>query len=133
MGQYAAALGVTRWISGISESSAIKYGTLTDNEKEIYRAVFYNRTATITMINEAKEIKESTSVVKAYGVPQVPMLLFISNGSGGTGFDEKTWRTIPKEYISKSDSAIYIELDCPHYVHDYMYEEISSEIKNFFN
>ena len=118
LGQYAAALGVTRWISGISESGAIKYGTLTDNEKEIYRAVFYNRTATITMINEAKEIKESASVVKAYG---------------GTSFDEKTWRTIPKEYISKSDSAIYIELDCPHYVHDYMYEEISSEIKNFFN
>ena len=57
LGQYAAALGVTRWISGISESDAIKYGTLTDNEKEIYRAVFYNRTATITMINEAKEIK----------------------------------------------------------------------------
>ena len=133
LGQYAAALGVTRWISGISESGAIKYGTLTDNEKEIYRAVFYNRTATITMINEAKEIKESASVVKAYGVPQVPMLLFISNGSGGTGFDEKTWRTIPKEYISKSDSAIYIELDCPHYVHDYMYEEISSEIKNFLD
>ena len=77
LGQYAAALGVTRWISGISESGAIKYGTLTDNEKEIYRAVFYNRTATITMINEAKEIKESASVVKAYGVPQVPMLLFI--------------------------------------------------------
>lgn len=64
LGQYAAALGVTRWISGISESGAIKYGTLTDNEKEIYRAVFYNRTATITMINEAKEIKESASVVK---------------------------------------------------------------------
>ena len=34
LGQYAAALGVTRWIPGISESDAIKYGTLTDNEKE---------------------------------------------------------------------------------------------------
>ena len=131
LGQYAAALGVTRWISGISESDAIKYGTLTDNEKEIYRAVFYNRTATVPMINEAKEIKKSAGVVKAYGVPQVPMLLFISDGSGGTGFDEKIWRSIAEEYISKSDNAICIELDCPHYVHDYMYEEISSEIKNF--
>ena len=133
LGQYAAALGVTRWIPGISESDAIKYGTLTDNEKEIYRAVFYNRTATVTMINETKKIKENANIVKTYGVPQVPMLLFISNGSGGTGFDEKTWRSIPKEYISKSDNAIYIELDCPHYVHDYMYKEISSEIKNFLN
>lgn len=133
LGHYAAALGITRWLPGISESDAIKYGALTDTEKEIYRAVFYNRTATVTMINETKEIKESASVVKANGVPQVPMLLFISDGSGGTGFDEKTWRSIPEEYISKSDNAVYIELDCPHYVHDYMYEEISTEIKNFLN
>lgn len=133
LGQYAAALGITRWLPGISKSDAIKYGALTDTEKEIYRAVFYNRTATVTMINETKEIKESASVVKANGVPQVPMLLFISDGSGGTGFDEKTWRSIPEAYISKSDNAIYIELDCPHYVHDYMYEEISAEIKNFLN
>ena len=62
LGQYAAALGVTRWIPGISESYAIKYGTLTDNEKDIYRAVFYNRTATVTMINEAKKIKENASI-----------------------------------------------------------------------
>lgn len=85
------------------------------------------------MINETQKIKENANIVKTYGVPHVPMLLFISNGSGGTGFDEKTWRSIPKEYISKSDNAIYIELDCPHYVHDYMHEEISSEIKNFLN
>lgn len=133
LGQYAATLGITRWLPGISESDAIKYGALTGTEKEIYRAVFYNRTATVTMINEAKEIKESASVVKANGIPQVPMLLFISDGSGGTGFDKKTWRNIPKEYISKLDNARYIELDCPHYVHDYMYEEISAEIKNFLN
>lgn len=101
--------------------------------KRNIQGCFYNRTATVTMINEAKEIKESAGVVKAYGVPQVPMLLFISNGSGGTGFDEKTWRSIAEEYISKSDNAVYIELDCPHYVHDYMYEEISSEIKNFLD
>ena len=59
------------------------------------------------------------------------MLLFISDGSGGTGFDEETWRSIPKKYILKSDDANYIELDCPHYVHDYMYEEISNEIRKF--
>ena len=133
LGQYAAQLGVTRWIPGISESDAIKFGTLTDNEKDIYRAVFYNRTATATMINEAKEIKNSASVVKTNGIPQVPMLLFISDGSGGTGFDKESWRSIPKEYISKSDNANYIELDCPHYVHNYMYEEISNKIRNFIS
>lgn len=133
LGHYGAALGVTRWIPDISESDAIKFGTLTDNEKEIYRAVFYNRTATITMINEAKEIKHSADVVEANGVPQVPILLFISDGSGGTGFDEETWRRILEEYISKSDNAKYIELNCPHYVHDYKYVEISDAIKNFIS
>ena len=83
-------------------------------------AVFYNRTATTTMINEVKEIKESASLVEPNGVSQVPMFLFISNGSG-TGIDKEKWRSISKKYISKSDNAKYIELDCPHYVHDYIY------------
>lgn len=133
LGQYGATLGITRWIPSLAESDAIKFGTLSDKEKEIYRAVFYQRTATVTMINEAKIVKENANTVKENGIPQVPMLLFISNGSGGTGFTKEMWRTIPKEYISGYDNASYIELDCPHYVHDYEYEEISEEIRKFIN
>lgn len=130
LGQYGAALGITRWIPGLAESDAIKAGTLSEEEKEIYRAVFYQRTATVTMIDEVKAVKDNAKTVKENGVPQVPMLLFISNGSGGTGFTEETWRKIPKEYIAGCDNASYIELDCPHYVHDYEYEKISEEIRN---
>ena len=130
LGQYGAALGITRWIPGLAESDAIKAGTLSEEEKEIYRAVFYQRTATVTMIDEEKAVKDNAKTVKENGVPQVPMLLFISNGSGGTGFTEETWRRIPKEYIAGCDNASYIELDCPHYVHDYEYEKISEEIRN---
>lgn len=130
-GQYGAALGITRWIPSLAESDAMKFGTLSDKEKEIYRAVFYQRTATVTMINEMKTVKENANVVKENGVPQVPMLLFVSNGSGGTGFTEERWRSIPKEYISASENARFIELDCPHYIHDYKYEEIGKEIRNF--
>lgn len=130
LGQYGAALGITRWIPGLAESDAIKAGTLSEEEKEIYRAVFYQRTATVTMIDEVKAVKDNAKTVKENGVPQVPMLLFISNGSGGTGFTEETWRRIPKEYIAGCDNTSYIELDCPHYVHDYEYEKISEEIRN---
>lgn len=133
LGHYGAALGITRWIPSLAESDAIKFGTLSDKEKEIYRALFYQRTATVTMIKEAKVVKDNANVVKENGIPQVPMLLFISNGSGGTGFTKEMWRTIPKEYISGYDNASYIELDCPHYVHDYEYEEISEEIRKFIN
>lgn len=131
LGQYGAALGITRWMPSLAESDAIKFGTLSDKEKDIYRAVFYQRSATVTMINEVKIVKNNANVVKRNGIPQVPMLLFISNGSGGTGFTEERWRSIPKEYISSYDNAVFIELDCPHYVHDYRYEEIGKEIRNF--
>lgn len=30
-----------------------------------------------------------------------------------------------------TDNANFIELDCPHYAHDYKYEEISNEMKKF--
>ena len=125
------ALGITRLIPAFAESDAIKYGTLTDGEKKMYRATFYSRTATATMINEAKRIKENAKIVAQNGVPQVDMLLFISDGTGGTGFDKETWRRIPEKYISEAKYGKYIELDCPHYVHDHEYEKISEEIKNF--
>ena len=131
IGQYAATLGITRLIPGISESDAIKHGTLTDEEKAIYRAVFYSRTATSTMIEEAKSIKKNADVVNLGGVPPVPMLLFFSDGSGGTGFDMETWRKIPKDYLSMAQNGRFIELDCPHYIHDYEYERISKEMKSF--
>lgn len=131
LGHYAAVLGITRWIPSLAESDAIKYGTLSENEKDIYRAVFYQRTATETMVDEVKAVKDNANIVKEKGIPQVPMLLFISNGSGGTGFTKERWRSIPKEYISGHDNASYIELDCPHYVHDYEYEAISKGIRTF--
>lgn len=129
--KWAANIGVTRFVPGISDSDAIKYGTLTNAEKEIYRAVFYSRTATVTMIKETEYVKENAEKVNSMGVSQLPMLLFISNGSGGTGFDEETWRKIPIEYISQVDGGEYIELDCPHYVHDYEYNAISEGIVAF--
>lgn len=61
------------------------------------------------------------------------MLLFISDGTGGTGFDKETWRRIQEKYISEVESGKYIELDYPHYVHDYEYGRISEEIKSFLS
>lgn len=127
----AAGIGITRFLPGISDSDAIKYGTLSDEEKERYRAVFYSRTATVTMINETECVKENAEKVKRMGAPQLPMLLFISDGSGGTGFDKETWRKIPIEYISQVTNGNYVELDCPHYVHDYEFDAISEDMKAF--
>lgn len=87
---WAAHLGVTRFIPGISDSDATQHGTLSETEKEIYRALFFSRTATVTMLNEMERVKENAEKVDSLGVPQLPMLLFLSDGSGGTGFDKET-------------------------------------------
>ena len=128
--QFAARVGITRLLPGISESDAMKYGTLTDIEKEIYRAIFYEKTATTTMLNEVKWIKENAEIVQNNGVPQVPMLLFVSNGSG-TGWNEDAWREYQNSYVEIVENGRLVSLDCPHYVHDYEYELISEEIKVF--
>ncbi len=130
LSQFAARVGITRVLPGISESDAIKHGTLTDAEKEIYRAVFYEKTATTTMLNEVEWVKENAKIVQNNGVPQVPMLLFVSNGSG-TGWNEEEWCGYQESYIENVVSGKFIKLDCPHYVHDYEYERISEEIKVF--
>ena len=67
LGHYGAVWGITRWIPSLAESDAIKYGTLSEKEKEIYRAVFYQRTATETMIDEAKVVKDNANIVKENG------------------------------------------------------------------
>ena len=55
----------------------------------------------VTMINEAKSAKANARIVAQNGVPQVPMLLFISDGTGGTGFDKETWRRYRKNISQK--------------------------------
>lgn len=129
---WAANFGITRLIPGISESDAIKYGTLSDKEKEIYKAVFYNRTLTSTMTNETKSVKENAQKVNDGGIPQIPMLMYISDGTG-TGFDKETWRKFQTEYIAQVRGGKSVELDCPHYVHDYEYETIGKGIVEFLS
>jgi len=130
LGQFAARLGITRLLPGIAESDAIRYGTLTDKEKELYRALFFNRTATTTMINEVQCIKDSAAIVGSQSAPQLPMIMFVSNGSG-TGWDTDTWVQYQRDFAASVNGAELIELSCAHYVHDYEYISMSAEIKAF--
>ena len=132
LSQFAARVGIIRLLPGVAESEAMKYGTLTEEEKEIYKAVFFSRTATTTMMNEVSSIKENAKVVDDAGVPQVPMLLFVSNGSG-TGWEEESWRNYQKDYIKEVLNGKLVELTCSHYVHDHEYELIAEEMREFIS
>ncbi len=132
LSQFAARVGIIRLLPGVAESEAMKYGTLTEEDKEIYKAVFFSRTATTTMMNEVGSIKESAKVVDDAGVPQVPMLLFVSNGSG-TGWEEEAWRNYEKDYIREASNGRLVELNCSHYVHDHEYVLIAEEMADFIS
>jgi len=130
---FAAKIGLTRFIPSIcNNSAAIQYGSLTDDEKQIYRAIFYRRTATKTMLRELEYIKESAKKIDEMGSPRVPMLFFISNGDN-TGWEKEQWKKYLIDYISRVPESQQVLLDCGHYVHDYEYETIARKSKDFLN
>ncbi|WP_194189542.1 alpha/beta fold hydrolase [Clostridium chrysemydis] len=126
----AAHLGITRFLPGISESDAIKHGILSEEEKEIYKSVFYRRTATKTMINEVYEIKNNASIVKKGISVNIPILMFCSNGAG-TGWNEDEWKKFQSDFINENKKGKLINLDCSHYVQNYEYKNIAKNIKSF--
>lgn len=127
---FAANIGITRWIPDIAQGDATKYGTLTDEEKELYSVIFFRRTATKTMINEIEKIKENAAKVEDGGQPNIPMLMFSSNGEG-TGWDKDEWQAFQENYIKTIINGELINLDASHYIHDIEYEKIATETETF--
>lgn len=124
-------IGITRFFPGIVEDSAsIKHGILTEEEKDLYRIIFYRRTLTKSMVKEIKEIKSNAEKINKNSQPDIPMLFFISNGEG-TGWDKDNWIEIQRSYIKTIDRGKSIELDCGHYVHDIEYEKIAEKSNRF--
>ncbi len=130
LGAFAANIGLTRWLPGASESDAIRFGSLTEEDKALYRAVFYKRTATADMLREVQEIKTSAQKVAGGQTPNLPILLFVSNGAG-TGWSELAWREYQQNYASTCPNGTVIPLDCSHYVHDIEYDNIAKEIRRY--
>lgn len=122
-----AKLGYSRLIPGLANSEAIKNGSLSDEEKELYKKVFFQKTLTNAMINEMKEIKSNAKIVDDGTDVDVPILLFSSNGEG-TGHSKDIWQGYHQHFVSKKENRYRIILDSPHYVHDYEYHYISEEI-----
>lgn len=123
--------GIVRFIPSIAEdSAAIKYGTLTEDEKELYKAIFYRRTMTESMMNETKCVKENAAKLAEIDDTDVPMLFFASNGEG-TGYDKETWRGYIENYIKSKPNGKYVALECSHYVHDIEYQRIYEESLKF--
>ena len=133
LAKFGADIGLTRFIPSIvNSSSAIKDGILTDEEKELYRVIFYRRTATTSMLNETKSIKDNAKKLEGIDTTNVPMLFFVSNGDG-TGYEKEQWRIFIIDYINSKQNGEYKILECSHYVHNIEYRKIYDESIKFIN
>lgn len=123
-------IGIVRLLSNQYINTLYAKSALTEADKEVIKALYSQRCVSTAFINECEKCLDNSKVVSVAGVPNVPMLLFLSDGTG-TGFDKQAWRSIAIDYISQADNGLYIELDCPHYVHNYEYEKIADEIRKY--
>ncbi len=130
--KWAIDLGLVRLSPEMADGVAVISGELTDEEKEMYRALFYRSTYTKAMQGEAAVIQESAKVVTEGGTPSIPIRLYVSNGMG-TGYDQDTWHGFANEYAQGHDNISVKTLDCGHYIHNILYDDLAQDITSFLD
>lgn len=115
----------------LSDDALLNGGELTQDEKDIYRKILYTKALNKNVRSEGETVNKACEEIRSKDMPKTPMLMFVSDGSGGTGLDTQTWRGFTEKFAETVDNETIIELDCGHYVHDFEYERISSEMKEF--
>jgi len=102
--------------------------SLTQNEKEIYRAIVNTKLINKNVRNEGKHILRAIEIINSQPKPDVPLLMFISDGSQTGG---ESWIKALKDYASDLPGAQTIDLDCGHAVYELRQEQISEEMRGF--
>ena len=104
--------------------------TLTQEEKDLYRAIASRNTCNVDIINEGRAITEAVEIIDSKPKPDVPMIMFISDGKETKG---SGWVGNHYDYAEELTNAKVIELGCGHYVHYFEPERIASEIRAFID
>ncbi|MBE9914533.1 alpha/beta hydrolase [Paenibacillus donghaensis] len=126
---FGARIGFTRFFSAIVNSSAaIQENILSEQEKKMYRALFYQKTQTSNMMDEVRMIRDNAKKVEEGGVPDVPMYFFISDGKE-VPLDD--WKDLLITYVGAANKGKYMVLDCGHYIHDHEPGMIAEESAKF--
>ena len=91
---------------------AISEGQLTGQEVDMACALFYRRTQTDNMLEEADLLKDNSELVLAEDKPDVPLYFFISARGGDR------WNDMLTSYAGNAGGEYHI-LDADHYLHNY--------------
>ena len=129
--QMAANLGLSRVFYDVDKQvPALAAGDLTAEEKQVYKALFYRRPLSNAVYEEVMQVKQNAEAVSREKLPELPILLFSSNGQG-TGYSQEEWQSFQKDFAAQHPQTELILLDSPHYVHDYASDDLSEKIKQF--
>ncbi len=112
----------------ITDGSLPEY--LNENEKDYIRAIASRGNKNESWQSEVKHIRDDIKMLDAEPIPDVPTLMFVSDGSGTTG---ESWIGFEKDYASKLTDVKLIELNCKHAVYHEKPEEIIKNMKDFIS
>jgi len=90
-----------------------KYTELSKQEEKQYYYLAYAKAFNRNIISEVADVMESAQKVNDSKLPQVPMLLFVTEGHG-TGVD---WRTMQHRLAEKVMHSEVIDINCEHRLH----------------
>ena len=117
-------LGIVRFYY----SDSMLPSDLSKEEKDLYRAIASRNVCNIDVVNEGLAIREAVELIDSKPKPDVPMVMFISDGKETKGSD---WVGNHYAYAADLSNAKVIELGCGHYVHYFKADEIASEMRSF--
>lgn len=124
---FISACGLTRLLSIQNIEPCTKSDVLTEEEKQTVAALSYARKNNPTVMNEAYICVQNMQTVKDGGVPDVPMIFFISDEY--IPENPEAWRQIARNYTN--NEAEYIDLHCGHYCHVEEADRMNTEIRRF--
>ncbi|BDR52906.1 hypothetical protein KIM372_08130 [Bombiscardovia nodaiensis] len=125
-------LGLPRLVPALTadQSPAIKIGQLRGKDKQIYREFFYRNYMDPDIQREINTVMSNAAKVASCAIPTVKMLLLVSNGKG-TGYKRDEWRDLQRSFQAQQGNAQIRYFEAPHYLHDYLPEQIAQEIMSF--
>jgi len=113
---------------GIQRFLPVSDLSLTADEHRQAKLLFYRNTLNKTFSNEAKSVLDNAIIVKNGGIPDIPILLLVSDGKE---LSEK-WISYQEEFAEQSGSKIEY-FDCGHYIHQHEPEQIADLLRDFMS
>lgn len=125
---FSARSGLLRLVPSLClEAPPVTRGYLSAEETDAYCAILFGRTMTRDMLKEISVTQANAGLVASEGVPDVPLFLFVSDG---TDVAVPNWTELLVEYAEAAGGRHRL-LDVAHYVHNLATDTIAAETRSF--